>query len=84
MGILARLGLRSPERTSVATPPSGERTLFAKDDGWYDTDAAGVTTRVGQDVYDSDTEPTGVAFPYLRVERDVDGDVQNIYLGTVD
>lgn len=34
------------------------------------------------ELYDSPTPPVAPVFPYIRVERDLDGDVQNIYLGT--
>lgn len=44
MGVLAKLGLRTPERTSLTTPPAGHRTLQAKSDGWYDVNSAGVAT----------------------------------------
>lgn len=36
------------------------------------------------ELYDSDTEPVAPPATYLRFERDIDGDVQTIYLGTVD
>jgi len=36
------------------------------------------------ELYDSSTPPSSPTYPYLRFERDVDGDVQTVYLGTVD
>lgn len=36
------------------------------------------------ELYDSDTPPVFPSTTYLRFERDVDGDVQTIYLGTED
>lgn len=38
----------------------------------------------GQELFDSATPPLNPPGTYLRFERDVDGDVQAIYLGTVD
>lgn len=35
------------------------------------------------ELYDSDTPPVDPPDVYLRFERDLDGDVQHIYLGTV-
>lgn len=35
-----------------------------------------------QQIYDSPTPPVSPVLPYLRVERDVDGDIQAIYIGT--
>lgn len=35
------------------------------------------------ELYDTNTpNPPGAPFPYLRFERDLDGDVQAVYLGT--
>lgn len=35
------------------------------------------------ELYDTNTpNPPGAPFPYLRFERDIDGDVQAVYLGT--
>lgn len=36
------------------------------------------------ELFDQDTPPTSFPLPYLRFERDLDGDIQTIYLGTVD
>jgi hypothetical protein len=44
MGLLARLGLRSPEQATPSTPPTGQRALYAKTGGWYDMSSAGVET----------------------------------------
>ena len=35
------------------------------------------------ELFDSATPPLSPPFPYVRFERDVDGDVQSIVLGTV-
>lgn len=42
----------------------------------------GYPTRGPVELYDSNTPPADPVYPYLRFERDVDGDVQAIYLGT--
>lgn len=36
------------------------------------------------EVYDSVTTPIAPTFPYIRIERDIDGDIQSVYVGTVD
>lgn len=46
--------------------------------------AGSVGSEPSPELYDSATPPVGAPSTYLRFERDVDGDVQNIYLGTAD
>lgn len=48
-GLVLRKGLRGLIRTTGAgdNPPSGQRLLVPKSDGWYDRDAAGVEIKVG-------------------------------------
>lgn len=43
MGLLARLGFKSPEMaTGPSTPVAGERLLYAKATGWFEKDSGGV------------------------------------------
>lgn len=42
MGLFARLGFKSREMATPATPGSGERLLYAKTTGWFEKDSAGV------------------------------------------
>ncbi len=44
---LSRFGFRSIEQSGVDTPPTGQRALFAKSDGWYDLDDTGAETQLG-------------------------------------
>jgi len=44
---LSRVGFRAAEQTSLDTPPTGQRTLVPKSDGWYDVDDAGTETQLG-------------------------------------
>lgn len=37
-----------------------------------------------QQIYDAVTPPVSPFLPYLRVERDIDGDIQAVYIGTED
>lgn len=47
------------------------------------TGPAGTPGTGVRELYDSTTpDPVGAPFPYLRFARDIDGDVQTIYLGT--
>lgn len=48
MSLLTRKGIRGLIRTAVTgdNPPSGQRLLYPKTDGWYDRDSAGVETNL--------------------------------------
>lgn len=46
MSLSIRKAFRSLVTTGPTTPPTGERLIFAKSDGWYEKDDAGVESRL--------------------------------------
>jgi hypothetical protein len=72
--------------SAPATPTIGE-VYFDTTLGFSREWAGLAWQRVGGEsieVYDAATAPADPTFPYLRVERDGDGDIQGLYVGTVD
>jgi hypothetical protein len=63
VGILARLGIRSLEQATPATPAAGQRALYAKSTGWYDLNSAGVESPIGgEPISTSYLAPTGASY----------------------
>ena len=68
IGISVRAGIRALMRVAVTAdnPPTGQRLLYAKTDGWYDRDAAGVELKMAApELFFQDTVPA-VHGPYYQ------------------
>lgn len=81
--------------TTVATPAAGRRVLYAKSDGWYDKNSAGVETKLvgvagGQKVYRATLTGANGAFTSATIAENQLSDVivwayvsEGVYTGTL-
>jgi hypothetical protein len=76
--------VESPPIIELELTPDPVEVVIAPETVQVDIGSGWIVVEGGPELFDTNAVPAAPPDTYLRFERDVDGDIQAVYLGTVD